>query len=195
MSELLEQGNKVLFVGRPCQCHWLRGKYGQYPNLILVELFCFGVPQDSLWTEYATSLVQKHGRIKSVDFRDKTSGWRNYNFTVEFENGEVLSEPHGQNQYMGQYLSRRNLQPKCGTCRFKSSPPFADISCGDAWGMDILDDKGTSIVVAFSEEGKNLLNSLKDKFTAKEASLDDIRRIKCHNGGFSIRAGRMWSVH
>lgn len=42
--ELLKQGKKVLFVGRPCQCYWMRNHYKQYPNLILVELFCFGVP-------------------------------------------------------------------------------------------------------------------------------------------------------
>ena len=74
--ELLGSGKKVLFIGRPCQCHWMRNNYGNYPNLVLVELMCHGVPEDSLWEDYIGALIKEHGQIKSINFRDKSIDWR-----------------------------------------------------------------------------------------------------------------------
>ena len=120
ISELLESGKQVVFIGRPCQCHWMRNNFRKYKNLVLVELFCFGVPEENLWKDYIGELISEHGKIKSVNFRDKLTGWKNYSLTVEFENGYVLSEPHGKNRYMCDYLSRKNLMQKCHGCKFKS---------------------------------------------------------------------------
>ena len=84
INRLLEDGKQVVFIGRPCQCFWMRNKFKNYNNLILVELFCFGVPNEMLWKDYVKQLTFEYGKIKSINFRDKTTGWHNYSFRAEF---------------------------------------------------------------------------------------------------------------
>ena len=164
MLKFLNEGKKVLFVGRPCQCHWLRTKFTDNPNLILVELLCFGVPEEGLWENYIQKLKKENGEVETISFRDKSNGWNNYNITIKFKNGHILSEPHGKNQYFREYISERRVQKKCVNCAFGSKiKSLSDIICGDAWGQSTImadNNKGTSIVMVNSKVGEDIMKSL-----------------------------------
>ena len=154
----LEQGREVLFSGTPCQVAALRRFLGgkHRTGLLTVEIVCHGAPSPLVWKEYLK--VRGKGKpLSVVNFRDKTTGWRDYSLRI----GNRYSR-HDIDLYMRCFLSNYSLRPSCFNCPSKSGRSGADIILGDLWGAErlapsISDDKGTSLVVINSENGKMLV--------------------------------------
>lgn len=77
---------KFLVFGTPCQISGFRNVlelHGWLDRVILVDIFCHGVPTDFLWTKYLKWIVRKM-KLKSVEsienikFRDKSYSWHEY---------------------------------------------------------------------------------------------------------------------
>ena len=67
---------------------------------------------------------------------------------------------------MQAFLNNYGLRPSCYNCHFKSAERESDIMLADFWGVDkilpqMFDDKGTSLVLVYSEKGKALFDSVK----------------------------------
>ena len=178
VKEFLTCGRIVLFSGTPCQISGLNAYLGQkYSNLILIDIACHGVPSPLVYREYLKKikLINK-SKIKSINFRDKASGWKGYNFKVEFYNG-CLSEKGYDNIYMKGFLRDIYLRPSCYRCKFKKPITSADLTLADYWGVqykhpELDDDKGISLILVNSEKGKKMLNNINDKANIIETSLD-----------------------
>ena len=188
----LDSGEKVLVVGRPCQCHILRMQLRRYPNLILVEIMCGGVPKsNNLWNDYIGELKKEYGDVYSVNFRAKNRGWNNYSMLIEFIDGTVLCESHNTNQYLVDCQKLDNLNSKCVKCPFGAKiPSQADITCGDAFGMEYIgknDDAGTSIVVLNTDNGRNIIKSVMDKFECDYTDKSELTGISVFNRGIRIQ--------
>jgi coenzyme F420-reducing hydrogenase beta subunit len=196
-KKLLTQGTPVLYVGTPCQIAGLRAFLGnEYDNLFLVDILCHGVPSPGVWKKYIDELSDTYNsRIKNISFRDKTTGWHNYSFTVLFEDGNFFSEPYPQNIFMKMFLSNAILRPSCYNCRFKDINRVADITIGDAWGIEDIDpgfddNKGTSIVLTHSKKGKDLIEAINSRLSLRPIELDTIlpssaasrKSVKMHGG-------------
>lgn len=49
----LQNGRSVMFVGTPCQCEGLKNILPEeFPNLVLVDFICHGVPSPLVWRKY-----------------------------------------------------------------------------------------------------------------------------------------------
>lgn len=110
----LKNGRKVLFCGTPCQVAGLKKFLRKdYPNLILVDFICHGVPSPGVFSEYLNEELcifsrknkcnnifsgQLIGRntqdpnyifslnnwkIESISFRDKRIGWKKFCLTIK----------------------------------------------------------------------------------------------------------------
>lgn len=90
-------GRQVLFTGCPCQVAALK-KYlrHDYDNLLCAEVVCHGAPQKVAWQRYLEELLQQLHRpkqdISNIDFRDKSTGWDSYSFTISFNDGTKFTE-------------------------------------------------------------------------------------------------------
>lgn len=62
---------------------------------------------------------------------------------------------------------------------------FADVSCGDAWGIKTDNNNGTSVVLCHTQMGEDLLNQISSKFNIWTASDDQLFRAFKSNRGFS----------
>ena len=86
----MAQGKKVLFSGTPCQVSGLNSYLmKEYENLYTCDIVCHGVPSTKVFNKMKDELRKENSSdIKSINFRDKASGWQGYSFSVNFENNK-----------------------------------------------------------------------------------------------------------
>lgn len=166
----LKQGRMVLFSGLPCQITGLKKFLRKdYDNLITVELFCHGVPSPMVWKRFLEEEVAiPHIRLKSISFRDKVSGWKNYSFfySQEDANGVQLHRmPFAKNLFMRGFLADLYLRPSCYHCPAKQFKSGSDLTIGDYWGVKLAhpeldDDKGVSAVLVNTDRGAAILQAV-----------------------------------
>lgn len=165
-TELYLKGDrKVLFSGTPCQIaalHKFLGK--EYDNLTTIDVVCHGVPSPKLWREYISQLPMEN--VRYVLFKDKSSGWRNYSFTLKADDGSVLlTEKASENKYLSAFIRNISLRPSCYNCHSKAGRSHSDITLADFWGIETVlpsldDNKGTSVIMCNTEKGKRIIESL-----------------------------------
>ncbi|MGN0527803.1 MAG: Coenzyme F420 hydrogenase/dehydrogenase, beta subunit C-terminal domain [Eubacterium sp.] len=168
VKNALNDGKLVLFSGTPCQCSGLSLYLNKdYDNLILVDFICHGIPSPLVWQKYL-SYISKGRAVKNVNFRDKSPGWQNYNFTVEYNDGTRYSVPFFESTYMKLFLKDCILRPSCYNCSSKYPNKYSDITLGDLWGADNLipnhDNKGITLTLINSEKGRKTFDVIKDDF-------------------------------
>ena len=122
VKDVLEKGCKVLFSGCPCQVAGLRTFLGkEYPNLVLVELICHGIPSDHMLQTYIGMQERKYGaRLTRMEFRNKKKGWHNSSVRMEFGHHRTYSKPEAADAYMNGFEERRagkNTRQRCRSRR------------------------------------------------------------------------------
>ena len=190
-EQFLKSGRQVLFTGTACQIAGLK-KYlrRDYDNLLAVDIICHGAPSPQVWKKYLDEqlrlIEQNRGsryQIESINFRDKTIGWKNYNFSIGLKkaDGEVeyFIQPSSQNIFMRGFLRDFYLRPSCYSCPAKSGKSGSDITLGDFWGINQLkpeidDDRGVSAVMVNTARGASWLGGL--SLEQYSMSYDDVCR-------------------
>lgn len=177
-EQFLKDGRKVLYTGTPCQIvglkHYLQK---DYDNLLAVECVCHSVPSPLVWKKYLDQ--HRNGRkIKHINFRDKSTGWSmwNYSLVIDYENCDKEIIPGGQ-PYMKALVSNLTTRPSCSDCRARDGKSGADISIGDFWGVwklvpEIDDNKGFTILLLYSNKGKQALNGV----LLREISIFEVKK-------------------
>lgn len=175
----LKNNKIVLFTGTPCQIAGLQSfLQKKYDNLILMDIVCHGVPSPLVWQQYINELKQNYKQnIKSIYFRDKSTGWKTYSVKFLFDKDEYKNIGF-KDIYMKGFLNDIYLRPSCYSCNFKGIRRISDITVADFWGIENVlpkmdDDKGTSLVVIHSEKGKQVFDKLKDKIILNEVNLNE----------------------
>lgn len=183
-KKFLLEGRNVLFTGTPCQISGLENYLGKkYDNLILVDIVCHGVPSPVVYKKYLNSIKRLNkGNIKNIQFREKSNGWKDYNFKVTFKEGEFIQR-RVRNVYMEGFLTDLYLRPSCYECKFKKPVTSADLTLGDYWGVQDIheefdDDKGVSLILIHTEKGKEIINKISNKMDVIDTDYE--YSIKCN---------------
>lgn len=164
IKDVLEKGCKVLFSGCPCQAAGLRTFLGkEYPNLLLVELICHGIPSDRMLQTYIGMQERKYGaRLTKMEFRNKKKGWHNSSVRMEFENHRIYSIPYTADAYTIGFLRNITLKSSCYDCHFRNFAAGSDIILGDFWGAEVElpedDNKGISAILVNSRKGMDIID-------------------------------------
>lgn len=152
-------------IGTPCQIAGLR-KFIELKEIkheiVLVDFYCHGVPSSFLWKKYL-KCQGLDGIVTDVSFRDKSFGWSDRTIFLRNDGKEFRSSLKRDNDFFQEaFLSNLCLNRSCyEACPFKRRSSCADIRVGDAWGHDIAnDDRGVSIVLAFTERGKEVFREI-----------------------------------
>lgn len=179
------QQQPVLFVGTPCQCAGLKSYLKKdYDNLIVVDFFCHGVPNNKMFKEHI-AFVEKQNQGKASDyrFRVKKYGWNSYANVISFA-GSSKNDVKEDSSWITQsfltfFATSLSLRPSCFNCPYRSSHRPSDISIGDFWQIEQLtgkkDKEGVSFVTVNSKKGEDLINEIAPKMRMKEYTLDQIR--------------------
>lgn len=159
IRRLLTQGEKVLFIGTPCQCSAAKKITRNNENLITVDLICHGVPSQRIFLDYL-KWIQKQTKkvITKMSFRSE------YGVEMTFvSNNKVFWKRRINEDY---YLSAFNTglihNDACYQCRFAQRERAADITIGDFWGIGKAEPfknpgRKVSVIAINTERGKKIL--------------------------------------
>lgn len=174
-EQFLKQGREVLFTGTPCQIAGLH-KYlrKDYSNLIAVDVVCHGVPSPLVWREYLKE-ISGNETLKSISFRDKSTGWKSYSTKYAFKD-KCIMQKASKDIYIQGFLKNLYLRPSCYACPSKAGKSESDITIADYWGIQVKhqeldDDKGVGLILVNNEKGLSLFRVL--NIDIQETSYED----------------------
>lgn len=175
IKSYLVAGRYVVFSGTPCQVYAIK-KYlhDTYENLLCIDLICFGVAAPNVWKDY---LKYYHkGDIRSVNFKDKKYGWKNWKTAIACNN-HIIYLSGLTNLFMSGYMNGTYVRPSCSNCRFKGTNRLSDITIGDAWGKgeqsNLNDDKGLSIFIINTNNGQTCIDAVLGELNYQKVNFND----------------------
>lgn len=165
IKKIKDSKEKILFTGLPCHIEAVK-KTCNIENMVLVDLFCHGLPKEKVFEEYIKDIADGR-KIKSIKFRDKSDGWGKSSqvLVVNFSNGDIYKSCKG---YLEKYINNSILRQNCLVCKKKN---VGDITMGDFWGVPpkLKNEKGTSMVMTNTKKGKDFFYSV-DSITKKSVT-------------------------
>ena len=188
VKDHLQNNKKVLFSGTPCQIAGLKKYLGnQTEGLLTVDVACHGVPSPGLWDKYIKAFEETHHcKLKSVNFRDKTRSWRQYDVVYTNTQNEDIRIAAEDDIFLSLFRQDMTLRPSCYNCPSRNGRSGSDITLADLWSVHrtaphMDDDRGTSLVLVNSEQGRAQIEALKIEEICK---VDPAEAVK-ENGGFA----------
>ena len=167
-SDLL-RGNKVLFVGVPCDCAAVRNIFGKNELLYIISLICHGPTSPLVHKQFCSSLEKKSGAaVASFSLRHKKDDqWKPYYIKADFDNGTSHTELFGVSDYNKAFLFFK--RPSCNSCQFKNDKFAADLLLGDYHaakaGAADYNSHGVSSILVLTDKGKDMLNMISGSFS------------------------------
>lgn len=172
----LDKDCYVLFCGTPCQVEGLLSYLKKdYDKLYTQDIICHGVPSQKMLDKYLSEISSE--KVKKINFRNKSEGWKNYSLNIEYDN-KVYNSSHLKDKYMRLFIKNYCLRYSCYNCSFKKENRLSDITLGDFWGIDNVikdfnDDKGITLTIINSKKGKELFNNIKRDIIYKKVNIND----------------------
>lgn len=161
----LKNGNKVLFIGLPCQVAAIKNYIMTMSsdiceNLYTVDLICHGSPSPKI---LSLALCEKGVDIKQlreIRFRNKT----NFGLSSrDRENEYKTITPTGvQDMYIHAFLTSLDYTENCYSCQYATLGRVSDVTIGDSWGSDQTDSeqgKGISLILCQTAKGMTLVQN------------------------------------
>lgn len=126
---LLGSGEKVLFIGTPCQISGLKCYLRKpYANLITVDLICHGVSPTRYLVDEVNYLSRKYGLKGLADIRFRGNDGNNYR-------QKLLRLCEAQQYYITGFLLGVSMRENCYSCRYARPDRVSDITIGDFIGL------------------------------------------------------------
>ena len=179
-KEYLENGQKVLYTGSPCQIAGLKKYLGKdYENLYTLDLICHGVPSRKLFLKYLEWLGNRNnGKIIYYGFRDKDVGGWSCGGKIKTKTKTKIVEG-ACDPYYATFLRGETYRESCYSCPFANTNRISDITIGDYWGVkknhpEIPSENGVSCIIINSKKGLNLFNATKSSFNCYETKIENI---------------------
>ena len=151
IKALLKSGEKVLFIGLPCQSAAVQNVCGDDENLYTADLICHGTPSKEILRMYLTEQGIDLAKVTDVKFRNGND----FGLIID---SKRLAPGNALDYYIYAFLKSEDYLESCYNCRYAASKRVSDITLGDAWGqMSDTDKKGVSLILCQSEKGKRLV--------------------------------------
>ena len=157
VSEKIRTGNKVMFIGLPCQVAAIKKYIKNRDNLYTVDLICHGSPSPQILNRFLHENNVDIQSISELKFRNKEgfglhSGYKR----ISFDGGSDL--------YTFAFLTSLDYTENCYLCQYATLDRVSDITLGDSWGSELATEeqkKGISLILCQTEKGKELLRNTK----------------------------------
>ena len=155
IKERILSGQKVLFIGLPCQVAAVKNFVGSklQDHLTTVDLICHGTPSVELLKRYMTQKGKEPSKVERLLFR------KDNDFFLQVD-GDALDEG-AQDHYTFAFLKSLTYTENCYSCRYATHLRVADITLGDSWGSSLDPEelkKGVSLVLCQNAKGTTLLH-------------------------------------
>lgn len=198
----INRKDKFLVVGTPCQIDSMR-RYAQKmkceENFIFMDFFCHGVPSYLMWKDYLRLQQPKLGEISNVAWRNKKYGWHDsWCMTLsDTEDKTILSRLSSGDLFYRMFLGDFCSNEACRKqCKYKYLSSAADIRIGDCWGRKFQNNhEGVSCLVAFTDRGKKIIDSLDTQITKEYYPMDVVAEYQMRkNADRAYLANIAWKM-
>lgn len=153
---LLQRGEKVLFIGLPCQVAGMVN-YAKFKrndkNLYTVDLICHGTPSPMFLDMFLSQYGVLAKNCDNIGFRVKDS------FQIN-DNSRTFSSVGVCDRYMTAFLSALNYTDNCYRCQFAKKERVSDITLGDSWGSNCDSNEWILFCVKAIKERNYCLNRI-----------------------------------
>lgn len=150
----LQAGQKVLFVGLPCQVAAIKKFIGtQLINLYTIDLICHGTPSPLILEKFLKQQDISLSNISDVSFRSDNK------FQLMC-NEKYIGTPGVLDLYSIAFLNSLCYTENCYSCKYAKLQRVADITLGDSWGSKLPEmerKKGVSLILCQTSKGDELL--------------------------------------
>lgn len=181
VKRLLEQKEKVLFCGSPCQiAAMLRFLGREYENLITMDYICLGINSPRAYRAYVTEQEEKYkSNVRRVQFKNKKLGWQSLATFMEFSDGKIYRKDKDRDLWVkGYILKNLYMRPSCYQCNYRNQTRIADFSVGDYWGITHVSrsnlKKGVSVVLVSSKKADELFQRVKGSITYRKSTMEQV---------------------
>ena len=121
-----------------------------------------------------------------MNFRDKTRSWRQYDVVYKTSQDEDIRIAAEDDIYLSLFRQDVTLRPSCYNCPSRNGRSGSDITLADLWSVHLTapamdDDRGTSLVLVNSEQGKAQIEALQIEEICR---IDPAEAVE-ENGGFA----------
>ena len=151
----LQNGERILFIGLPCQVAAVKNYVGQKyeSNLYTIDLICHGTPSPKLLDLFLQQYGRSLSELKDIKFRSKA------NFMI-YGNHKGIVTNGVSDRYTIAFLNSLSYTENCYSCKYACKQRVADLTLGDSWGSELSNDEqknGVSLILVQTEKGKELL--------------------------------------
>jgi coenzyme F420-reducing hydrogenase beta subunit len=171
----LQRGQKVLFVGTPCQVAAVQRYMCEVPeidNLLCVDIICHGVNSPGVFKKYVQHLESvENDNLVSFNFRQKNCGWIAPQVEATFKRKKLV-RVFNMDPFISGFRKNLYLRESCYSCPFAKIPRIGDITIGDFWGVpdDMYSNEGVSVVLLNNEQGKAFLDRAGEELNLQPSS-------------------------
>lgn len=156
IKKLLMDGNSVLFVGLPCHAAALRNFTSKIncEKLFIIDLICHGSPSPEILKMALEDYGVELDIISKITFRQKDQ------FNLKSNATRIV--PCGvQDRYTIGFLDGLFYTENCYSCMYAKIDRIGDLTIGDSWGTDLVDESenGVSLALCQNSKGKQLLDN------------------------------------
>lgn len=155
IKRYLTFGEKVLFIGLPCQSAAVQNFCGKSDNLYTIDLICHGTPSPKLLKQFVTEQGTRWENISDIRFRE------NGYFGLD-RDGVRFTPRRVMDSYTRAFLGGVDYTENCYSCRYATIYRVSDITLGDSWGQKsdtVLG--GVSLIMCQTPKGVELLEKAK----------------------------------
>lgn len=156
IKQKLDNGEKVLFIGLPCQAaaviNYVGAKAAE--NLFTVDLICHGSPSPKLLDKFLSCHKNSLKNMDVIAFRKKG------HFHVYDKQNGILPE-RIQDSYTYAFLNCVIYTENCYKCKYARVERISDITIGDSWGNELSAEeqkKGVSLILCQTDKGAKLFD-------------------------------------
>lgn len=180
IRDLLNCGEKVLFIATPCQVDGLKSFLNkEYDNLITCDLVCHGVSPNKYLKDHVSYLCHKHKinkKISDVKFR----GTNDFKLKLLAQNNEVFVNRGILDSYFQGFLKGITLRQSCYTCKYANMNRTGDITLGDYLsnreGLEYPLVNGMpklSLILINTDKGKKYFDEISKFIILKQKKVED----------------------
>lgn len=168
IKNLLKIGERIIFIGLPCQVAALRKLFHDHQNLLLVEVVCHGTTPLSYLRQHIQMLERQAGKKAArMSFRDPDTYTYTYTFTLYTESGERFYAKRTKDGDTYQFGYHRSIsyRENCYHCPFAKRQRVADITLSDYNGLGKMapcdySQQKVSCILVHSEKGKSFIKAV-----------------------------------
>lgn len=165
IKKALEEGEKVLFIGCPCDVAGLIEIVGtsNLENLLTCEIVCMGVSSPKIAKDFIKHIEDKYkSNVTYMCARSKCKGWFVPTLQMQLGDGRNIIQPT-YGSYLGRGMQVYN-RPSCFNCKYRGVNGVGDIRVGDFWGIKKADAywnrNGVSCIFIRTEKGAEAMEAI-----------------------------------